>query len=104
MSKFDRSKLALSITLLLSSGTVLAEQQVDEQETIEKIQVTGSRIARTSAEMTTPTTVLNAKTMQLPTVLTLLMVAVTLQHTLLIHKEKHYLLQLVAMPINIQPF
>ena len=44
---------------LLLSGNTFANQ-VNEDE-VEKIQVTGSRIARTSAQMTTPTTMIDAK-------------------------------------------
>ena len=44
---------------LLLSGNSFANQ-VNEDE-VEKIQVTGSRIARTSAQMTTPTTMIDAK-------------------------------------------
>ena len=45
------------------SGHTIANQNNEDQ--VEKIQVTGSRIARTSAQMTTPTTMIDAKAIAL---------------------------------------
>ncbi|MBD1583876.1 TonB-dependent receptor domain-containing protein [Pseudoalteromonas sp. S16_S37] len=64
MRNFNLSKVALSLATLLAAGFSYAVEQ-DGVEEVEKIQITGSRIARSSAQMTTPTTVLDAKAIEM---------------------------------------
>jgi outer membrane receptor protein involved in Fe transport len=52
----------LAACVVLSNHTIANESSESE---VEKIQVTGSRIARTSAQMTTPTTMIDAKAIAL---------------------------------------
>ncbi|MCW9015386.1 MAG: hypothetical protein OQJ89_00335, partial [Kangiellaceae bacterium] len=63
---FNKNKLnmAMSGVLVLATGSLSFAQPVyaaeQEEEESEKIVITGSRIQRSSAQMTTPTTVIGA--------------------------------------------
>ncbi|CAH9062388.1 Vitamin B12 transporter BtuB [Pseudoalteromonas holothuriae] len=65
MRNFNHSKIALSVAVFLAGGTTGYTAEQTGAEEVEKIQITGSRIARSSAQMTTPTTVLDAKAIEM---------------------------------------
>ena len=62
--RFKLSTIALALT---TSATLLPSHSFanESDDEAEKIQITGSRIARTSAQMTTPTTTIDAKAIAL---------------------------------------
>lgn len=67
--KFRRTQIANAVLLAALSAPAYAQVQSQAlegaDEKVEKIQVTGSRIARSSAQMTTPTTVIDAEAIEL---------------------------------------
>ncbi len=64
--RFKTSKIMLGIiaSSLLPTHALAADQQIDSEEQIESIVITGSRIQRSSAATPTPTTVLDSKQIQ----------------------------------------
>lgn len=62
-----KSKVALAILLAIGAVPLSGVQAEESQqaEKVEKIAVTGSRIQRTSAQMTTPTTVIDSETIEM---------------------------------------
>ena len=59
--RFTYSKIHLAIIACALSTPVLSAQEVVEEDQIETIQVTGSRIQRSSAATPVPTTVIDAQ-------------------------------------------
>ncbi|MGX5914999.1 TonB-dependent receptor [Aliidiomarina sp. Khilg15.8] len=58
-SPFRFSLCAVAITSVLSSPAVLAQQQSDDDESFERLQVTGSRLNRTDLEGAAPITIID---------------------------------------------
>jgi outer membrane receptor protein involved in Fe transport len=61
MMRFALSKINTALFAIIFTGPVLAEE-VASEEKVERISVTGSRIKHESAQMATPTTIINADT------------------------------------------
>lgn len=64
---YKKTMLALTLAQLFAAPTVLAQQTTGQvaDELIESITITGSRINRSSAQMSTPTTIVDAATIEL---------------------------------------
>ncbi|GAA0354789.1 TonB-dependent receptor [Bowmanella denitrificans] len=58
------TKTAMAVSMAVSLPSFAQDTISDTQDTVENISVTGSRIMRTSAQMTTPTTVIDAQTIK----------------------------------------
>lgn len=64
---YKKTMLALTLAHLFAAPVVLAQQTTEKaaDEPMESITITGSRINRTSAQMSTPTTIVDAATIEL---------------------------------------